>query len=690
MKKINILTIALAIMSLGIKQINALEVTEGYEKVDSGITTVELDKIAEFDKALKERVNALNLEAIDEKTNKVYYYKTKENYTEEDIYKEIDNEKSFTTEEEANLWAEENTNNEEGWSLISNEINPFTVSVTLESAVFGNIEEANAYEEEFKKSVDICETSITEIRNEDKDTKELVENSDKYYTEEEAEEASKELTEDTHDYIVSVTIEKSNEFDYTETEFINKTFDTEEEAQNYIDSLENLGYTITNKEIIPVIESYQESLNETYDTEEEAQQAIEEFINKYGEDNTTSSVTKQSNTEKNTTTNTQKGPYETIEEAEIEKSKVEEENDTHKVVGEITTTTTTKTEEESVEKIFDSELEALNYINELESQGYNTENIKTELISYEESTWSNEEGVVVNPGSPSTTSFNYGHIDIAVINEFTKIETTGETSTVTGTLVVSSVKINGRRITMTGPAKDPNTGKYEYASRQRYNLNVTESSLIEITGTVTFTENGTTKTLPYSVEGYLTDDQNICGGRGNTKGYDLLFESVTIINSRVVIDTNIINQYKVTGNITKEISNTTYYLNIEETTKGYDYIANATADLNRITDYELNANKLMDIYKDLYTLNVEKTTKGYDYEVEGTGENTYYNVISQYVRTTDIEWLIESIQYGMGGDEEVEVLPPQTGVEDNIVTSIAYIILLIAAIFLGKKQMFKD
>ena len=98
----------------------------------------------------------------------------------------------------------------------------------------------------------------------------------------------------------------------------------------------------------------------------------------------------------------------------------------------------------------------------------------------------------------------------------------------------------------------------------------------------------------------------------------------------------------------------------------------------------------MDIYKDLYTLNVEKTTKGYDYEVEGTGENTYYNVISQYVRTTDIEWLIESIQYGMGGDEEVEVLPPQTGVEDNIVTSIAYIILLIAAIFLGKKQMFKD
>ena len=60
------------------------------------------------------------------------------------------------------------------------------------------------------------------------------------------------------------------------------------------------------------------------------------------------------------------------------------------------------------------------------------------------------------------------------------------------------------------------------------------------------------------------------------KGYDLRFKQVTIINGKVLVDTNLVNNYQVKGIAKKNTEKSEYYVDSEKTTKGYDYNASAT------------------------------------------------------------------------------------------------------------------
>lgn len=363
------------------------------------------------------------------------------------------------------------------------------------------------------------------------------------------------------------------------------------------------------------------TLDETYSTEEAAKAALNKFIETY---NGTGKVVKNRNEDLDTTsTIIGDTEYSTYEEAIAVANALETDNEDKTVTTNVREETKTVTgPTEAIESIqFDTELEALNYIEQLKNKGYFVEDLVTELVSFEESTWVNQEGVIVDPGTSDGTVFNYGHFDVTLLNNFTKIEADGTENNVTGTVKVSSVSINGNTVNMSGPSTDPNTGLREYTSTQRNNLGVTNRSLVEITGTVTFDG----KTLPFTIKGYLSESQNVCGGKGRSKGYDLEFKSITIINETVLVDTNIVHKYKVTGNAYKIIDKDVYYVDQTILNKGYDFQAIGTGEKEVLDDsHTLQGTKSKDIMKDEYALDVTTETKLYEYYPETVEKNLYY------------------------------------------------------------------
>lgn len=694
MKKRNILLSSLAVFALGMSSVSALEVEEGWTLYEKDTTKVAIDKFAAFEEALAKRVEDLNLSSIASNTNELYRYRIEASETEEETYKKVSNEKTFDTEEEANSWALENEPEEDGWSFIRNIVASFKLDKILDLLRVETKEEAELKKAEFDKTVDEDseKATITEIYDEEGNTTEKVDDTRKFYDFGKAQTAANELFNDNHDFKVEAIVKAGEaEFDKTVTEdiVITEYFSTQGEAQAYIDSLEVAGYTVNNPQIIPVTheEKFAEIHKNDYTSLEEAQNAYDNFVttNKGDDENVTitgDGVTSKLNPDKDVVGEVVRGTeaYTSIEDYEAAKNNLpanvegikreETKIVDQKVYGD---------GENEISLVFDNEVDAINHIESLRQQGYDVSGLTKELVSFEESVWENQEGVVVNPGTSDNTTFSYGHFDVTLLTSFTKIDAEGNRSTVTGTVAINSVKINNKSITMEGPSKDPNEGYTEYTSKERNNLSVTNRSLVEVTGTVTF--NGTT--LPFTVSGYLSESQNACGGRNDEKGYDLKFESITIVNNRVVVDTNIVNQYKIKGTAVKTA--TVYYLDTRTTTLGYDYMVDVEAYRDVVDGYNIVGTKSKDLYKNTYVLDVTKTIYDYDYEVQGKGIKTYYDVISEYVKLADVEWIIESMELGKGGD--VEVLPPQTGVADtNTNLPLTILISIMAGLFLIIKK----
>lgn len=668
MKKRNILLSSLAVFALSINSVSALEVETGWTLYEKDVKEIVVDKLAAFEETLAKKVEELNLASIASDKNELYRYRMEADY-EEDTHKEVSNDKSFETLEEANSWALENEPKEDGWSFIKNIIKSFKLDKVLDLVRVETKEEAELKKSLFDATVDedSAKATITEIYDEKGNTSEKVKDNRKFYSFSDAQTAAEELYDDNHDFKIEAVVKAGElEFDKTVSEdiVITEYFSTSKEAQAYIDSLEAAGYTVTNSQIIPVThtEKFAEIHKNDYESLEEAQAAYDSFIanNKGNDENVTiigSGVTSSLNPDKNVIGEVLSGTeaYTSLEALEAAKNNlpvnvegIKREETVivdQKVYGE---------GDNKIDLVFDNEIDALNHIELLRQQGYDVSGLTKELVSFEESVWENQDGVIVNPGASDNTTFSYGHFDVTLLTSFTKIDASGNRSTVTGTVAISSVKINNKSIAMNNKSIDPNTGLTEYTSKERNDLNVTNRSLVEVTGSVTF--NGTT--LPFTVSGYLSESQNVCGGRGNSKGYDLEFESITIINNRVVVDTNIVNQYRIKGTAVKTA--TVYYLDTRTTTLGYDYMVDVEAYREVVDGYNVVGTKSKDLYKNTYILDVTKTIYDYDYEVQGNGIKTYYDVISEYVRLADVEWIIESMELGKGGD--VEVLPPQTGV----------------------------
>ena len=200
------------------------------------------------------------------------------------------------------------------------------------------------------------------------------------------------------------------------------------------------------------------------------------------------------------------------------------------------------------------------------------------------------------------------------------VDENGNTTKTTGSLNITSVKINGSRVQMSDKTWDGNRRDFEYASVNR-NLTVTNKSLVEITGYVTY--NG--KQLPFTVKGYLSEKQNVCGGRGGQKGFDLEFESITIIKDKVLVDTKLITKYQVTGEITKTIEQNEYYVDVNTVIKGYDYEVKGEGNrFNYIDEYDVEGIASKDIMETRANLDVITETKLYE---------KYGKVITRYVDT---------------------------------------------------------
>ena len=278
-----------------------------------------------------------------------------------------------------------------------------------------------------------------------------------------------------------------------------------------------------------------------------------------------------------------------------------------------------ETSREDVSKVFKSLKEAEDYISDLKSKGYDVSGLKTELQSFMESVWSVDSSVIVNPGTVDGKEFNYGHFDIVLVNDFVKIDKDGNESNVRGNIVINKVVVNNgdnsKNIKMNNPSRDPNGGYYEYTSEKRQGLNITNKSLVTISGNVLY--NGIS--LPFTISGYLSESCNVCGGRGSSKGFDLKFKSVTIKDDKVIIDTKLVNNYKVSGTIFKKENKDFYVVRYTKIKKGYDYKVSLKGK-ERSLVYVLNGN-----------INIER--KVYDYVLSGYGRGymLYGDVLVKYV-----------------------------------------------------------
>ena len=507
---------------------------------------------------------------------------------------------------------------------------------------------------------------------------------------------------------------------------VKEVFTSKEAAESYANDLVKQGFTIRSKSIFQNSHSETVEINQVFGTREEAEEALSKFIkdNNLDASKVSSTIEKVYNPNKNgPETLFEKGStsYDTERDAIEAIKNINSEDDEFIISGKIRKAAKSTIITQNVKSAqFNTRKEAEDYIADLKKQGYDTGDLEVKLVSFEESIWGDE--VVVNPGASDSTAFSYGHFDVSLLSRFKKIDSEGKESTVTGRMTISTVTIAGKNIAM-NLTRDPNRNDTEYASKTRHGLNVTKKSLVKITGTVTF---GNT-TLPFEVEGYLSEKQNVCRGTGSTKGFDLEFESVTIIENRVIIDTKLVTKYQVVGTVSKTETAEIYYVDTYKTAKGYDYVLTAegekevledTYTLSLTADKELTEEKyVLDVTKETYiyedikgdlivryitifneTLSPnEKSTEkvGTDYKTEQK-EFEYYKLVEirgnetgKYIDgTIEVVYVYEFVGGTGGNDEPIDPNFPATGVETNNAleyTLLISLISLVGSIIVRKK-----
>lgn len=507
---------------------------------------------------------------------------------------------------------------------------------------------------------------------------------------------------------------------------VKEVFTSKEAAESYANDLVKQGFTIRSKSIFQNSHSETVEINQVFGTREEAEEALSKFIkdNNLDASKVSSTIEKVYNPNKNgPETLFEKGStsYDTERDAIEAIKNINSEDDEFIISGKIRKAAKSTIITQNVKSAqFNTRKEAEDYIADLKKQGYDTGDLEVKLVSFEASIWGDE--VVVNPGASDSTAFSYGHFDVSLLSRFKKIDSEGKESTVTGRMTISTVTIAGKNIAMS-LTRDPNRNDTEYASKTRHGLNVTNKSLVKITGTITF---GNT-TLPFEVEGYLSEKQNVCRGNGDMKGFDLEFESVTIIENRVIIDTKLVTKYQVVGTVSKTETAEIYYVDTYKIAKGYDYVLTAegekevledTYTLSLTADKELTEEKYaLDVTKETYiyedikgdlivryitifneTLSPdEKSTEkvGTDYKTEQK-EFEYYKLVEirgnetgKYIDATiEVVYVYEFVGGTGGNDEPIDPNFPATGVETNNAleyTLLISLISLVGSIIVRKK-----
>ena len=455
-----------------------------------------------------------------------------------------------------------------------------------------------------------------------------------YDTEEEAIAKKEELESSTnpHDVVITVTINKRTvDTGEDEVEAITETFSSNEEALEYINSLKDEGYEVTDINITQDSHTEERNIEGTYNTYEEAEAALNNFINTYEDvtadeiqENKTDTVIENINGET---------PYSSKDEAEaaLEEFLNDPNNETKEYyfTGEVTGPTGTgEYETTTINETFSSESAALEYLKQLEEEGYtineysfindqgeefgsieqkyNTmEELEAALEEFEaqypndvnSSVETIEAGTVYEAVTitPDMKIYQIGQTTFVIIKKghdvyvWTEQELTEEEQNqfketysdiatdhvLTGDVVAqdSTMFINGYR-------------EFHSSNEKIFEFSLDENNEIQID-----MASGAESRVVYGA--FEPVIQYLLKATG-TKNYDL--ESGTL-----------------TGEKAKEIE--AYYINLIKLAKTYSI--NATGKETVFDDsYTLNATKIRDILKDEYSLDVTTEVKNYKYTPE--------------------------------------------------------------------------
>lgn len=430
------------------------------------------------------------------------------------------------------------------------------------------------------------------------------------------------------------------------------------DCQDEIDNIEiKKGYNL----ITNIVDTTKKTnVDKTFDNIDSANEELNKIINAGGNGTINSKRNKEKDTTNSTTGTT---PYESEDAALNAAKKLESKTDK----GETTTSIRKEIEkkkdndikiEDVVKDEFDTLKQAQNKIKQLEDAGYITNATIKQVIYNEENNTNNNN---------SSTTKKYSHLDITLLDKVSIIDDNGQIKEIAANMTVSKVTINGTEIKLTGPSKDPNTGYMEYQSRNR-NLSIKSNAIVNINGEITYKLNGKEIKTNYIISGKLDESLNVCGGKGNSKGFDLKYNSITILDNKAYVDTNIVTKYIVTGTMYKYKDVDIYYIDTTTTNYGFDYILTASYDKN--------------IKKLIYYFTYDEETKTTKYQLNYDFKT--YDLV-EYV---NVDWIIEKqgITSNTYTDSTTTVEIPKTGVKS---IPIILILILPALLIIGFKQIRK-
>ena len=403
------------------------------------------------------------------------------------------------------------------------------------------------------------------------------------------------------------------------------------------------------------------NVNKTFDSIEEANNELNSIIENGGNGN----INSKRNKEKDIITNTKGATkYENEEEALNEAKKLESKTDTKEISTSIRKEIEKKKDtivkiEDVVKDEFDTIELAQNKIKELEDEGYITTSTIKQVIY-------NEENDSTNNDDSTSSKEIYNHLDITLLDKISIVDDNGRFQEIKATMTVSKVTIDGKEIKLTGPSIDPNTRYMEYQSKNR-RLNIKSNAIVDISGEITYKLNGKLVKTNYNISGKLDESLNVCGGKSDSKGFDLKYNSITILDNKVYVDANIVTKYIITGTMYKYKDVNIYYIDTTTTNYGFDYILNASYDKEI---KELN-------YYFTYNEDVKTNKYQLSYDLK-----TY-----KFIEYANVDWIIEK-QSKPSNNNTNTVEIPKTGIKSFPIILILIFPVLLIILFKQIKKKF--
>ena len=223
----------------------------------------------------------------------------------------------------------------------------------------------------------------------------------------------------------------------------------------------------------------------------------------------------------------------------------------------------------------------------------------------------------------------WSHLDISIGQHINIIDETGNVvaTNVQGTLSNVSVTLNGTtKLAYNSPTYDGSRLEVRQTTSYGNYTRVSNTDLVTINATITYTYNGVKKTKNITLEGYLHNKYNVCRQKNEYGGgFDLEFDITLDTNNKLITKIESETTWKFTASKPEQTKTQGYYeeykydVDYKVEANDEDYVYNVSYIA---TDYNVNYqgveslyNVIEKIYDKYYLVSGEKTT----YEVKTTG-----------------------------------------------------------------------